>query len=375
MLCAGSPPSDPRTRLDLAHLVQPHAHSSHGPRRHNWGSFLISRHSTPDGRLRRAAQSPLAHFAVLGSLLYAVGEAIWPAPETRPAPVVISSQQITQARHEWVRATGHEPSEGELDRLVAEITDDELLFRAALARGFQDSDGVVVRRMIANQRFVSDISSGPDELRDAELLHEARSLEMERTDLVVRRRLIERMRDQILTAAHAREVAEESAPRGGASPTQPDTSRVRLAHVFLSADLRGESLEADARALRTRLVGERLDSAAALARGLGDPLLVPARLPFSSKRELAARLGPAFAAGASSLPVGLWSEPLESSYGLHFVWIEEQVASTSRSTDRVATEPSEAPIGRDRTAMRAALARLRRNVEIIVEQPAPETSP
>jgi parvulin-like peptidyl-prolyl isomerase len=43
------------------------------------------------------------------------------------------------------------------------------------------------------------------------------------------------------------------------------------------------------------------------------------------RRDVALKFGDAFAAALDSVPVGTWSGPLESGYGLHLVLIRERV--------------------------------------------------
>ena len=82
---------------------------------------------------------------------------------------------------------------------------------------------------------------------------------MDETDLVVRRRLIQKMKLDVFAAARAVEPTEaelaDYLQRHVGRFTQP--ARVRLSHVFLSRDRRGASLDADAEALLARLRARR----------------------------------------------------------------------------------------------------------------------
>jgi hypothetical protein len=312
---------------------------------------------------------------VLGTLLYLLGQQISPSPEPRPEPVVIRIEQLDRIRQDWMRSTGHAPTKVEIDRSVAELVDDELLFREALALGLQHDDAVVTRRMIANQRFVEPRESVAAERRgDAALLRDAHGLGMARTDLVVRRRLIERMRERILGAARVDD--PERPARGTPDAPWDGAARVRLDHVFLSRDARGEQLANDAAALRERLANDGLTPDEAIRLGLGDPLLVQARQPWSTLPELEARLGRDFAVLAFQLPPNRWSEPIPSTYGLHLVWVDERVDATPRSTDETARwRRGQERAARERVAVQSALSLLRRDVEVIREERPPIAAP
>src|SRR5204863_121676 len=67
---------------------------------------------------------------------------------------------------------------------------EEVLYREALARGFDRRDAAVRERLVRLGGFVSEEAGGS---RDV-LEREARRLGLERSDLVVRRHLVEMMR-------------------------------------------------------------------------------------------------------------------------------------------------------------------------------------
>jgi hypothetical protein len=77
-------------------------------------------------------------------------------------------------------------------------------------------------------------------------------------------------------------------------------------------------LARDAAALRAELPQD--GAAPEQLAALGDPFLLPRSLPLRSEQALAAQLGADFAAAVMDLPVGRWSGPIASPFGLHFVW-------------------------------------------------------
>ena len=273
---------------------------------------------------------------------------------------------MTALIHDWTRTTGRAPDESEIDRLVQDHADQELLFRAARARGLHRSDALVQQRLIQNQRFVDARADGPSR-SDEELLARAYALGLESSDPVVRRRLIERMRQLIWAAA------PHPAPRSD-RPGQDRPPLLRLSHVFVSRDRHGPGLEAAARGIREEIIGRQLEPGDALVASLGDPILFPTDLPASSPERVAGRFGPAFAADVARLPERQWSEPIPSSYGLHLVWIHERVPAPIEE-DATALPPRQSAPARQ-AALEAALRELRRDVEIIrLPGATPGTSP
>ena len=56
----------------------------------------------------------------------------------------------------------------------------------------------------------------------------------------------------------------------------------------------------------------------------GDPFVMGVELPAQGRSDLEKLFGPAFAGEALSFPPGVWSGPVESTYGWHLVWVEKR---------------------------------------------------
>jgi hypothetical protein len=133
-------------------------------------------------RVRRLLRAPWLHFLLIGTAIYFA--TTWSRQEA-PAVLEVSRDDIAQLSMDWQRNTGRSPTESELDRLIAQFVDDALLIQVARSLGWDRNDPVIQRRLIQNLRFID-----PDlEKSDAQILREAYALEMEHSDIVVRRRL------------------------------------------------------------------------------------------------------------------------------------------------------------------------------------------
>jgi hypothetical protein len=256
-------------------------------------------------RLVRAVRHPLIHFLLIGAVLFALLHRSEPPPE---------------------------------------VSDDEVLYREALARGWDRSDPIVRRRLVRNMRFLTP----DDERDDGVLLDEALRLGLQHGDLVVRRRLVQRMKLIAWGRADALEPSEAElrATFLRHRDRWAEPPRVRLTHVYLSRDQRGGRLEADALALLARNPSPKE------APGLGDPFLLGAHFPPLSEADLAARFGPEFASAALAVAPRRWSEPVPSSYGLHLLFVHERAPG------------GEAPFDAVRPALRE-LVRLERRQEAV----------
>jgi hypothetical protein len=238
----------------------------------------------------RLLRAPALHFLVLGGALFALD-----AVREAPPPLLQIAAPI-----------GRPP------------TDEELLLQEALALGIDRRDPLVRARLVALGR----VAAG-EALEDAAALErDARRLGLERHDLIVRRHLVHVMQ---LALAH------------GGPPVQPDDAtlaayverhrarfvqpaRVRFTHVFFARDRHGEpAAAAAARALASRGSAPGSED----ARGVGDACPW-GTTPSMSEPEIARRFGGAFAAALRQAPLGRWSGPVSSSYGVHVVRVDER---------------------------------------------------
>ncbi|MGH0032181.1 MAG: peptidyl-prolyl cis-trans isomerase [Myxococcota bacterium] len=300
---------------------------------------------------------PLLHFLWIGTALFAV-DRLWLREPPAPAPVIVPAARVAELRTAFLARSGRMPDADELSVLVRSEVDDELLYREALAAGFDRDDPVVQRRLVQNMRF-----AGADPERDdASLYAEALELGMDRSDPVVRRRLVQRMRLAIEAEAMTDEPGEtELRARYDAERARfVDPTRVRLVQLYFDGEPAGEA----ARALgELRARGAGPDDTGEL----GEAFLHGVRQPLQSERELAARFGADFGAAALALPVGEWSGPVTSSYGEHLVHVVERVPAAQRPFEAVRDDLRHALLAeRRRLALAEVLAELRRGVRVVV---------
>jgi peptidyl-prolyl cis-trans isomerase C len=202
-----------------------------------------------------------------------------------------------------------------------------------------------------------------DFVREEVLYREALALGLDLADLVVRRRLVQKM--EVLAFA-------DSAPIGDAAVTDyflahraryrlPET--VSFAHVYFSAAARGSRAAGDARAARA---GLRRLSGAADAAGVGDPPLVPSPVAAAAQRQVADRFGAEFADAVFSLTPGAWAGPVASAYGQHLVLVTAhaggRLPELAEVSGRVAADMD---AERRAGAVDALYARLRAQYEVV----------
>lgn len=271
-------------------------------------------------RPSRWLREPLVHFVLLGGALFAVHQ--WVAPPRPTNRIVISESVMRGLRQDHLRRNGALPTQDEEAALVQRFVDNEILYREAVAQGLDRGDIIVRRRLVQKMEFVLEGDEPVAEPTDTEL--------------------------RAYLEAHAARYAV--------------AERVALTHVFVSTDRHGAAAERSAAELLAEL------AAGADPSGLGDPFLRGRDFPSQTERELAGIFGAPFAAQVMTLPLGPWSAPLRSSYGLHLVRISDRSPGRQPPLDEMRTA-----VLRDwqeehrATATAAALARLRQRYDVSVE--------
>jgi parvulin-like peptidyl-prolyl cis-trans isomerase-like protein len=210
--------------------------------------------------------------------------------------------------------------------LPADVSDEELLYQAAIDAGVDRTDPATIGRLARLGSFV-----GEDRGDEEALAAEARRLGLARSDVVVRRHLAHMMalaagrlgRDEIPTDAElAARTAELTTP-----------ARVRFTQVYVSRSRHGARTDADAATLLDALRAEHVGPEGAAARG--DAFVTGADVGPIDDVDLDRRFGPGFAAALADAPAGAWSGPLRSTYGLHLVWVRERLAPETPALDAV----------------------------------------
>lgn len=98
----------------------------------------------------RWLREPLLHFLILGALIFAINAAFGPRGATGNARIDVSDADIERLRALAAKQWNHEPAPPQLSALVQAFVREEILYREALAMGL-DRDDVIVRRRLAQK--------------------------------------------------------------------------------------------------------------------------------------------------------------------------------------------------------------------------------
>ena len=228
------------------------------------------------------SRSPLLVFLLLGTGIFAC-ERWLAARDAGQRIVTVTGEQVDALRARWDAQWGRPPTDRELRGLLDEAVREEILYREALRLGLDRDDLIVRRRLAEKMTFM---------LEDNAQLPAPGAREVE-----------------AYFAAHAERYRE---PR-----------RTTFRHVYLSGDAR-----ADPRRDATALLEVVRAGGADGWRRAGDPFPLLSEYADRTDREIAELFGADFAAALDGLPAGDWRGPLGSTHGAHLVQV------LNRSTPR-----------------------------------------
>ena len=275
-------------------------------------------------RLRKLVGAPALHFAAAGAFCFFLSSAVGPgdtgtavtSPQARR--IVVDATRIRGLRRDYKLANHATAGEEETRALVENLVMEEILFREALAMGFERADRSIGWRLVQKMRYL-----GEDSGEDIQALYErALAMGLHKSDPVVRRILVEKLR---LIVGHTGPPPSDEQLRRWFDAHQRQygqAARVTFRHVFFDKGRRGADgakQAADEAALQVVDHGAEIASAVR-----GDPFVMGSDLPAQGKNDLMKLFGPKFAEEVPSLPEKKWSGPVESTYGWHVVWIEKK---------------------------------------------------
>jgi hypothetical protein len=236
--------------------------------------------------LGRLLREPLVHFLGLALVILTVYWAVGPRQDDSDTVIVVSPNRIEQLSAVFARTWQRPPTAQELKSLIDDFVKEEIYVREARKLGLDADDTVIRRRLRLKMEFLSDAEAELAPPTEAEL---AAYLE-----------------------THAAKFARPPL--------------YSFDQVNFSSD-RGASAEADARKLLVALNGEAPPD----PRTVGDATLLPPSLDGVDAAAAARTFGEGFAEALPSLPLGVWSGPVTSSYGVHVVRVRARKEGAASS--------------------------------------------
>jgi hypothetical protein len=272
-------------------------------------------------------REPLLQFLLLGAVLFGLFGLFGKKNEAEPpAKIVISEQRVATLADGFARTWQRSPTEEELQGLVEDHIRDEVFYREGRAAGLDRDDVIIRRRVRQKMEFVVEDMAAVEPSEEQLTAYLASHPERFRTE-----------------------------------------ERLTFHHVFLSATRRGSAMESDSRQLATALArSNAVESAAAL----GDPFLLGEEFRSLTPGNIARTFGEGFAKQVSAVEPGRWQGPIPSSFGLHFVFVDERTPGNQPPLETVRQAVQREWLNeRRREAEQAFYRKLRERYEIVVEAP------
>ena len=237
---------------------------------------------TERSALVRFLREPLVVFLLLGIGVFALERWRLGGFDNDDRRIEISAREIDRLRELWSAQSHRPPNDAELRSLIEDAIEEEILVREARRLGLDKEDTIVRRRLAQKMSFL---------INDTADIQQPSEQELEA--------FFEERRDRYL-----------------------EPERTTFSHVYFSSERRGDEASDDAQRILAEL---RVDAdARSNWRRMGDPFLLNREYAERRRQEISELFGRAFAEGLGGLPVGAWSGPVRSAYGVHLVRVAKR---------------------------------------------------
>jgi hypothetical protein len=271
--------------------------------------------------IRTLLGEPMLHFLLIGIALF--GAHRWMAPgDSGGRRIVITQGVVADLVTQHVAARGREPSTIELNHLIESYVRDEILYREGVRLGLERDDIVVKRRVRQKIEMIAEEDASTRAPTDEDL-------------------------SAYLTANQARFV-------------QP--AILTFEQVFLGQPTSGpgvvHAVAVTREGLRSGTDPEKL----------GKPTLLPYRMTLTPADLVARDFGASFAAALERVPVGEWVGPIDSSFWAHYGRVSDRTPAVAPQLTAVRNQVArEWENERRQHARNDAYARMRRGYEVTIE--------
>jgi PPIC-type PPIASE domain len=236
-------------------------------------------------------REPLLQFLVLGAALFGLFQLVDKRKAETPGRIVITSARIANLADGFARTWQRPPSKEELQGLVEDYIRDEVFYREGRAAGLDRDDVIIRRRVRQKMEFLAEDMSAAEPSEEQLAAYLESNSQRFKTD-----------------------------------------DHLTFRQVFLSATRRFNTIDSDSRQVANALSRA---GAAADTTALGDPFLLGEQFQAVSQNRVAGIFGDGFAKRISVMEQDRWLGPIASSFGQHFVFISERIPGILPPLDTV----------------------------------------
>ena len=277
--------------------------------------------------LKKWLREPLVHFLLIGGVLFLLYGLQNEGFDNQDKRIVFSKADISRLVLRWEKQRLRPPTQAELKSLIEQQIREQVMYREALLMGLDQNDGIVRRRLAQKIEFISADLAAMVEPSEDDLTNY----------LVVHPTLFE------------------------------IPGHISFVQVYFNTDQRGEQAEKDIQRLLTtkEQTGSEID-----INKSGDPFMLAKEHRQLTEYDVAQLFGKDFARKLFTLAPGDWQGPVQSSFGLHLVRIDNKTTSSQAELKTVRIKVRNEWMNQQRrTANEAFYQSLRQQYEIVIEDP------
>jgi hypothetical protein len=249
--------------------------------------------------MRRLVREPLFRFLALGAVIFVVYGLRTGNKVPKPAEIVVTQGAIENLVTGFTRTWQRPPNEQELQGLLRDYIRQEAAYREAVVLGLDRDDLVVRRRLQQKLEFLSTELTERAEPSDADL--------------------------QEFMLTHVEMFKSEP--------------RFSFRQIYFNPQSRGANAHRDAARVRDKLQTADQRSNAA---NVGDPFLLEQAFDDVSLSDVKKTFGERFASDLANVRLGTWQGPVDSGYGTHLVFLNQRseghIPSLAEARDQVRRE-------------------------------------
>jgi len=274
--------------------------------------------------MRKFLREPLFQFLAIGIALFVLYRVLNPAAMESPREIVVTQARVDAIAENFARTWSRPPTPEELRGLVNDYVSEEVYYREAMAMGLDRDDIVIRRRLRQKMEFISADVAAAETPTDAQLAD--------------------------YLAKH------------------PDEFRLpptfTFQQVYFDSSRRGDAAASEATQVLARLqAGVGLGNA-------GDSTLLPPAMEVASTRDIENTFGSEFADAVAAAPVGQWSGPVQSTFGTHLLRVDASTPGKLPPLAEVRAEVARAWESEQRRLVNdRMLESLRARYEVRIEAP------
>ena len=279
-------------------------------------------------------REPLVQFLLIGVALFLISGALnrGASQRGRGYDIALTMDDLRQVHNTFRAQWEREPSPEEMRGLVEQRIREEILYREALQLGLDKDDVIIRRRLAQKMQFLSE---------DVSAAYEPKSEELKLW-------------------------YEKNSQRFSLPAT------ISFRHLYFSPDRRGRNARQAAVNTLAKIASQPEDSKTA---DLADPFMFQNYYRGRSADQLTKEFGTSFAPAVLQLKPGSWQGPIESGYGWHLVWIESITPGRIPNFEEVEPDVKTAWLADQKAQQwQKAYDKMRTKYQVLLPEPPAESS-